>query len=75
MNRGHLREAVAVVMLAVCLLLAVPQTADARMPQQETGDEVVSLAHPQEESAFWESLRLALSIAWEKVSVLIDPNG
>ena len=75
MCRGSLRKTVAVATLAVCLLLAVPRTAEAWVPQPETRDGVASLEQPRQESAFWESLRLALSSTWAKVSVLIDPNG
>lgn len=75
MHRGHCRKAAAVGMLAVCLLLAVPQTAEARMFEPQSHDRVASLVEQQQEVAFWERVWFTLSSTWSKVSVLIDPNG
>ncbi len=59
-------------MLIACLLVAVPQTAEARVlaPQQHDG-----VADFEQESPFWERVWFALGSTWAKVSVLIDPEG
>ena len=75
MHRGHFGRAVAAGMLAVCLLLAIPQTSEARGLQPSSHDQIARPADPPRELAFWEQIWSTLFSTWAKVSVLIDPEG
>ncbi len=75
MCRGNYRRAIAVGMLSVCLLLAVPQATEARVLEPVSHDRVASLENPRQEMALWERLWSAFGTTWAKVSVLIDPSG
>ncbi len=68
MQRGTYRKAITIGMLALCLGMAAPLTADAR--QLEPGVE----AGLQEES-LWQSLWGWIQSLWSPQSVLIDPFG
>ncbi len=75
MQRGTYRKAITIGMLAVCLWMAAPLTADARQLEPSHHEEVA--VELQEENALWswDSLWGAIQSLWSWQSVLIDPNG
>ena len=75
MHRGSNRRVLAAGMLAVFLLLAVPQTVEARVLEPAQHEQVASRVEPQREAALWERMWSLFSSTWAKVSVLIEPGG
>ncbi len=74
MKRGTYRKAIAVGMLAACLWMAAPLTADARL-LEPSHHENVAQTELREEVGLWQHLWRAFRSVWDRQSVLIDPCG
>lgn len=73
MNRGTHRRVIAACVLAACLVLAVPQTAEAGLtgPGFET---IQGFEEPRQELTFLERMWQAFQSFWARSSVLIVPD-
>ena len=71
MSKGTYRRVIAASMLAICLVLAVPQTAEARLMEPSHRDQIESL---ERELAFWDRIKQILLSVWAMPSVFIVPD-
>ena len=75
MSRGIYRRVAAISLLAVCLTLAVPQSADARLLMPDDMDRVETVTEVEPELTLFERIWDAVSMLWGRTSVMIDPIG
>ncbi len=72
MLRGNLRKAIAVGILAMCLVLALPDSAQARQVKLPDHQAEVGI---EEGVTFWHQLWRRIESIWANSSVLIIPEG
>ena len=75
MSRRNYRRLIAACILAACLVLVVPQTAQARLLEPSHHGWVESLDGPQQELNFWQKLWRTFESFWSRASVCITPDG
>ncbi len=74
MARGNLRKAIAAGALAMCLVLALPGTAQARQLELPSHPDQAEIGIG-EEVTFWQMLWQRIESLWARSSVLIIPEG
>ncbi|MCP3961929.1 MAG: hypothetical protein GY719_29145 [bacterium] len=73
MSKGTCRNAIAALTLALCLLLAVPQSADAGLLEPSQRAEGVN--ELERGVTLWESIWSSIRSLWGRSGIFIDPYG
>ena len=75
MSRTICRTAIAALTLALCLLVAVPQVAEARPMEPSHVERLEGESQQEREIGFWESVWSTLRSLWGRSGIFIDPYG